>query len=97
MIFGLFRKKRREPEGILIGEVVHYFNKVKAAVIKVDKESLSIGDHIRIIGHTTDFEEKIPSMQIEHETVESVSKGQEVAIKVRGKTRRGDKVYLLPK
>jgi translation initiation factor IF-2 len=93
MIFGLFRRKGKPVEGQPIGTVVHYFPHVKAAVIKVEKGTLAIGDQIRIKGHTTDFDEKIPSMQIEHESVESVSAGQEVAVKVKGKTRRGDQVY----
>ena len=93
MIFGLFGKKEEPKAEDLIGEVVHYFPHVKAAVIKVEKGSVKIGDHIRVHGHTTDFEEKIQSMQIEHESVENVSKGQEVAIKVKKKTRRGDKVF----
>ena len=94
MIFGIFGKKKEE-EGVLVGEVIHYFKKVKAAVIEIKKDKMSIGDRIRIKGHTTDFEEKITSMQIEHESVESVSKGGEVAIKVKKKVRRGDKVFIL--
>ncbi|MEA3488756.1 MAG: hypothetical protein U9R44_00235 [Candidatus Omnitrophota bacterium] len=96
MIFGLFGKKKGEEEkGVLIGEVVHYFQHVKAAIVKIRKDKLSIGDSIRIKGHTTDFREKIVSMQIDHEPVESVSKGGEVAIKVKKKVRRRDKVYFL--
>ena len=96
MLFGLFgRKKDEEVKGTLVGKVVHYFPHVKAAVVKVDKKKLSVGDTIRIKGHTTDFTEKIGSMQVEHEVVESVSKGAEAAIKVKKKVRRRDKVYLL--
>lgn len=93
MIFGLFGRKQAPKEEDLIGAVVHYFPHVKAAVIKVEKGSVTVGDHIRVKGHTTDFEEKVQSMQIEHESVENVSKGQEVAIKVKKKTRRGDRVF----
>ena len=96
MIFGIFEpKKEEEIKGILIGEVVHYFRKVKAAVIKIKKDKVAIGDDIRIKGHTTDFGQKIKSMQIDHEVVESASKGKEVAIKVGKKVRRGDKVYVV--
>jgi putative protease len=94
MIFGIFGKKEAKEE-VLIGEVVHFFPHVKAAVIKVDKEKLAVGDSIRIKGHTTNFGETVKSMQIEHESVESVKKGEEVAIKVKKKVRRGDKVFLL--
>ncbi|MFQ5953338.1 MAG: hypothetical protein ACE5JK_08090, partial [Candidatus Omnitrophota bacterium] len=68
---------------------------VKAAVIKVNKGKISIGDHIRIKGHTTDFDQTVKSMQIEHEPVESVSKGGEAAIKVGKKVRRGDQVFII--
>ncbi|MFC1548870.1 translation elongation factor-like protein [Candidatus Omnitrophota bacterium] len=95
MIFGFFGKKSKEEKGTLIGKVVHYFPHVKAAVIEIKKGGVSTGDQIRIKGNTTDFEQKIESMQIEHESVDNVSKGQEVAIKVKKKTRRKDKVFLL--
>ena len=95
MLFGLFGKKKEKPRGVLVGSIIHYFPHVKAAVIKVDKEGLSVGDHIRVQGHTTDFEEKIKSMQIEHEDVQSVKAGGEIAVKMKGKTRRGDQVFLI--
>jgi putative protease len=95
MIFGLFGKKEAEVKGVLIGEVIHYFPKVKAAVIKIKKNKMEIGNEIRIKGHTTDFGLKIKSMQIDHEPIESAGRGKEVAIKVGKKTRRKDKVYLL--
>ena len=96
MIFGLFGKKKDDKvEGTLVGKVVHYFPHVKAAVVKVEKKKLSVGDTIRIKGHTTDLKEKIVSMQVDHEDVQSVSKGGEAAIKVRKKCRRKDKVYIL--
>ncbi|MFH1552483.1 MAG: hypothetical protein ABID83_02435 [Candidatus Omnitrophota bacterium] len=98
MIFGLFGKKKEKPlEEDRVGKVVHYFPHVKAAVIVIEKKGISIGDHIRIKGHTTDIEQKIESMQVEHEAVESVSKGQEAAIKVKKKVRRRDEVYLVSK
>ena len=96
MIFGfLGGKKEEKAKEVLVGEVVHYFRKVKAAVIKVKKSGVAIGDHIKVKGHTTDFDQKIKSMQIDHEPVESASKGKEVAIKVGKKVRRGDKVFLV--
>ena len=94
MIFGIFGKKQAKEE-VLIGEVVHYFSHVKAAVIAVNKEKVTVGDNIRIKGHTTNFDETIKSMQVEHEPVESAKKGEEVALKVKKKVRRGDKVFLL--
>ena len=94
MIFGLFRKKRTAEElGEPIGEITHFFPHVKAAVIKLKKGALSAGDTIYIKGHTTDFEQKINSMQINNVPTEKVSQGQEVGMKVKSKVRHGDKVY----
>ena len=96
MIFGLFSKKRTEAElGESIGEITHYFPHVKAGVIKIETGTISVGDSIYVKGHTTSFEQKIKSMQVNHAPVESASKGQEIGIKVKGRVRRGDKVYKL--
>jgi putative protease len=96
MIFGLFRKKRTVAElGEPIGEVTHFFPHVKAGVIKLSKDTLSVGDTIYIKGHTTDFEQKIKSLQVNHKPIEKASKGQEAGLKVKGKVRHGDKVYKI--
>ena len=103
MIFGFFKRGKNDKSGkdskkrskaTCIGKVIHNFPRAKVAVIKVTKEKISIGDGILIKGHTTDFEQKIKSMQIDHCAVDSVAKGKEVAIKVKSRTRRGDKVFL---
>lgn len=95
MIFNLFGKKADAKEGQIVGEVIHYFKKVKAAVIKVNKGSIEVGDKIRVKGHTTDFSQKIASMQINNDQVEKAGKGKEVAVKVGKKSRRGDKVWKI--
>ena len=95
MIFGLFGKKKKEEEKVLIGEVVHYFRKVNVAVITVRKGELSVGDTIAIETHSDKFKQKIGSMEIDHKAVEKVSAGTEVAIKVKKKARPGSKIYAL--
>ena len=96
MFFGLFKKKRTVAElGEPIGEITHFFPHVKAGVIKLEKDTLSAGDTIYIKGHTTDFEQKIKSMQVNHTPIEKASKGQEVGLKVKGKVRHGYKVYKI--
>jgi len=96
MIFGLFRKKRDVAElGKPIGEITHFFPHVKAGVIKIEEGTVSIGDTLYLKGHTTDFEQKVKSMQINRVTVEKASKGQEIGIKVKSRVRRGDKVYKI--
>jgi len=80
-------------EGKLIGEITHYFGKIEVAIIRLD-DSLKVGDTIRIVGgEETDFEQKVDSMEIEHEKVEEAKKGQSVGVKVSEKVREGYKVY----
>ena len=75
-----------------VGEVTHYWGKIAVAGIKLTG-ALSQGDTIRIKGATTDFEQTVGSMQIEHQDMETANKGQEVGLRVKDKVRRGDTVY----
>jgi putative protease len=81
-------------DGEQIGEVIHFYGKINVAVLRCEK-SLKVGDKIHILGRHTDFEQEVASMQVEHQAVEEVASGSEVAIKVKQRTRRGDKVFRL--
>ena len=85
---GLTKKEKEN----LIGAVTHYFPKVRAAVIKV-KVPFSTGDTIKIKGHTTDFTQPITSMQIDHVTITTAKKGDEIGLLVNSRVRRNDKVF----
>jgi translation elongation factor EF-1alpha len=76
-----------------IGEVVKYFAKPGVAAIQLSKGSLRISDTIHIKGHTTDFEQQIQSMQVEHQEVQTAGPGQSIGIKVKERVREGDAVY----
>jgi putative protease len=66
-------------------------------VAVVDLSSpLSKGDEVRIVGgESTDFNEKIESMQVDHKPVEKAKKGDSVGLKVSEKVREGYNVYKL--
>ncbi len=76
-----------------IGEVAHYFSKIGVAAIKITSGSLSVGDTIHIKGHTTDFQQRVDSIQIEHASVEEANPGDDIGIKVTERAREGDQVY----
>lgn len=76
-----------------LGEVTHYFPHVKAAAVMVMKNSIKVGDEIYIKGHTTDFKEKINSMQVDHVPVQEGTKGQEIGLLVKSRVRIGDSIY----
>ncbi|MEE1134618.1 MAG: U32 family peptidase, partial [Methanobrevibacter sp.] len=78
-----------------IGQVVNYYNRVKAAEIRI-WDDLKIGDRIMIQGKTTgSITHTIDSMQIEGKSVESVEKGSNVAIAMPDKVRENDFIYKL--
>lgn len=84
-----------EKKEKLIGEVTHFFGNIGVAVIKLSV-SLSKGDSIRIVGgESTDFEQTVSSMEVEHKKIEKAKKGDEVGLKVKEKVREGYKVYKL--
>ena len=64
-----------------IGKVLHYYSRIGVAVIEL-KAPLSIGDQILVKGQTSDFEQVIESMQIEHVNVSAAKKGDSIGLKV---------------
>ncbi|MFH1461073.1 MAG: EF-Tu/IF-2/RF-3 family GTPase [Patescibacteria group bacterium] len=79
----------------LVGKITHYFTNIGVGVIEVTNGKLKKGDKIHIKGATTDFEQSIDSMQIEHENVEKAKKGEAAGLKVEQQVREGDEVYLV--
>lgn len=77
-----------------IGVVSHYYAKISVAVVEL-KDTIRIGDRILIRGDTTNFEQVVESMQIEHKNVESAGIGQSIGLKINERVREGDKVYRI--
>lgn len=78
-----------------IGFVSNYFSRISVAAIEITDGTVSAGDTLHFLGHTTDFECKVDSMQIEHKSVTEAKKGESIGIKVSEKVRDGDKVYKI--
>jgi U32 family peptidase len=76
-----------------IGKIVHYFDKIGVAVLKVEKGSVKVGDEILIGEEEVGFVQKITSMQLEHEQIKEAKSGNEVGLKVDGKVKTGMLVY----
>lgn len=77
-----------------IGTVTHYFNHIAVAVLELE-EGLKVGDTIHIAGHTTDFTQQVESMEIEHQPMQAVGAGADVALAVDHRVRKGDVVYMV--
>ncbi len=76
----------------LVGKITHYFNRIGVAVLELSDE-IRVGDTIHIKGHTTDFTQKIVSMQIEHKPIEVGKPGDNIAIKVDDVVKEHDLVF----
>ncbi len=76
-----------------IGRITHYFSKINVGVLELSKGELRVGDTIHIKGHTTDFYQKIESMQVEHKPVEAALPGEPVGLKVESAVRDNDLVF----
>jgi len=81
-------------EEIEIGKVTDYFAKIEVAGIDLT-QALRVGDRIRLKGHTTDFEQVVASIQIEHDSAEVAKAGDKIGVKVAERCRSGDTVYRL--
>ena len=77
-----------------IGVVSNYFDHVSVAAVKLTAP-LKVGDTVEIKGGEVDVKQKVASMQIQHDKVDKAKKGDEIGIKVKGKVRKGYKVYLV--
>ncbi len=78
----------------LVGTVSHYYGKLGVAGIELTGE-LKVGDAIHILGHTSDFNQTVDSIQIEHEAVESAKAGESVGVKVKERPRVHDQVLVV--
>ena len=78
-----------------IGVVTHYFDKISVAGIRLTSGTLRGGDTIRIEGHSTDLEQVVSSIQIEHLSVTEARPGDEIGIKVSELVYEHGKVFKL--
>ena len=75
-----------------VGIVSHYYDKIGVAAVVLEGE-LAVGDTIHIKGHTTDFTQKMESIQIENKNVERAKEGDNIGIKIKEHAREHDIVY----
>lgn len=77
-----------------VGKITHYYSNIGVAIVDVSS-AISVGDKIHVQGATSDFEQVVGSLQVEHESVETAEQGQVVGLKVDEKVRGGDTVFVV--
>ncbi len=78
-----------------LGTVTHYYSHLGVVVVQLNKGTLKTGDTIHVKGHSTDFTQKVESMEYEHQHVDQAGAGQSVGLKVVDQAREHDIVYLV--
>jgi hypothetical protein len=81
------------PTGDRVGMVTHYFTHLGVAIVQLDNGSLREGDTVHIKGHTSDFRQRIESMELDHVHVNAAYAGQSVGLRVSEHAREHDVVY----
>lgn len=79
---------------VFLGKVEDYYAKVGAVSLTLEA-ALSVGDMIRIKGHTTDLTQRVEHMEVDRQSVAGAAVGEGVGIKIADKVRIGDAVYKL--
>lgn len=77
-----------------IGSVTHFYDKLGVAIVDLSEGSLKVGDSVKFKHGDDEFTQKIESLQIEHESVDEVKKGDAFGLKVDKPAKPGTLVYL---
>ena len=81
-----------EEDVVEVGHITHFFSKISVAVVELTAP-LTTGDHILVKGPSTDFEQVVESMQIEHKNIQRAEAGQSIGLKTAQHVRERDLVY----
>ena len=84
------------PPGERIGVVTHYYSHLSVATLRLESGTLRVGDVIHIRGHTTDFGQRVESLEVNHAPATEVGPNDDFGLKVVGNAREHDVVYKVP-
>ncbi|KKS14098.1 hypothetical protein A2617_01430 [Candidatus Daviesbacteria bacterium RIFOXYD1_FULL_41_10] len=78
-----------------IGKVTHYYDKLGVAIVGLSKGSIKVGDSLKFQHGEDEFTQKVESLQIERESVDSVKKGDAFGLKVDKPVKPGYLVFAV--
>jgi hypothetical protein len=77
-----------------IGVVTHYYSHLSVVAMQLEPgTTLRVGDRIHVRGHTTDFTQKVESLEVNHAPVTEVRPNDDFGLKVVAHAREHDIVY----
>jgi len=77
-----------------IGEVVHFFDKILVAIVKLTAP-LKTGTEVKFKHGDNEFTQTIDSMEIEHKPITIAKKGDEIGVKIKQAVKEKTEVYLV--
>lgn len=81
-----------EEEVVEVGHITHFFSKISVAVVELTAP-LAVGERILVKGPSTDFDQVVESMQIEHMNIQRAEAGQSIGLKTAQQAKVRDVVY----
>ena len=82
------------PNSVLLGRVEDFYAHISVIALTL-KKAVRVGDRLHILGHTTNIQQTLDSMQINHQAVTEANAEDGIGIKANGRCRRGDYVFLI--
>jgi len=75
-----------------IGTAIQVWTRLGVAGVQLTG-TLKMDDQVHFLGATTDFEQRVTSMQLNKRFINEAFAGQQVGILVTGRVRAGDSTY----
>ena len=77
-----------------IGVVTHYYSHLSVVAMQLEPgATLRVGDVIHIHGHSTDFTQRVESLEVNHASVAEVGASDDFGLKVIDHAREHDAVF----
>jgi len=74
---------------------VHFYDKLGVAIVDLSSGGIKVGQEIKFKRGDDEFTQKVESLQVDHESVDAVKKGDSFGLKVDKPTKPGTEVYLV--
>ena len=88
------RRTQPVPAEQCIGVVTHYYSQLSVAILQLERgATLRVGDVIHILGHTTDFSQRVESLEVDRKSVLEVGPNNDSGLKVVDHAREHDVVF----
>lgn len=88
------RRPQRVPVEQRVEVVTHYYSHLSVATLRLEPgTALRVGDVIDIRGQTTDFTQRVESLEVDHKPVLEVGPNDDFGLKVSEHVREHDVVF----